>query len=40
MQIPKKYRMSSIRIKEFISYYERVTKNLLKNYQKFLIATL
>ena len=34
MQIPKKYRMSSIRIKEFISYYERVTKNLLKNYQK------
>ena len=35
MQIPKKYRMSPRKIKEFVCFYERITKNLLFNFKKY-----
>jgi D-glycerate 3-kinase len=33
-QIPKKLRMTSKQLKKFISFYQRITMNLLKDYKK------
>ena len=34
-QVAKKLRMNSIELKMFISFYERITLDLLKNYKKY-----
>ena len=34
-ELPKKLRMDDNQLKEFISFYQRITMNLLKNYKKY-----
>ena len=35
LDLPKKLRMDDNQLKEFISFYQRITMNLLKNYKKY-----
>ena len=34
-QLEKKLRMNNVKLKMFISFYERITLDLLKNYKKY-----